>query len=120
MTNPLLETFDLPPFSQIKPEHAVPAITQILADNRQTIAELLQPGKTYSWDTLAEPLENLEDRLSKAFSPVGHLNSVVNSDELREAYKSHQTNHCLLDRHYHPSKYPSHCQNFMRVPALSC
>ncbi len=88
MTNPLLETFDLPPFSQIKPEHAVPAITQILADNRQTIAELLQPGKTYSWDTLAEPLENLEDRLSKAFSPVGHLNSVVNSDELREAYNA--------------------------------
>lgn len=88
MTNPLLENYDLPPFSLIKPEHAVPAITQILADNRQTIAELLQAGKIYTWANLSEPLENLEDRLNKAFSPVGHLNSVVNSDELREAYNA--------------------------------
>ena len=88
MTNPLLETYDLPPFSQIKPEHAVPAITEILTGNRQTIANLLQPGKTYTWANLAEPLENLEDRLNKAFAPVGHLNSVVNSDELREAYNA--------------------------------
>ena len=88
MTNPLLENHDLPPFSQIKPEHAVPAISQILADNRQTIASLLQPGHVYTWSNLAEPLENLEDRLNKAFSPVGHLNSVVNSDELREAYNA--------------------------------
>ena len=88
MTNPLLETYDLPPFSQIKPEHAVPAITHILADNRQAIQVLLEPGKAYGWANLAEPLENLEDRLSKAFSPVSHLNSVVNSDELREAYNA--------------------------------
>ncbi len=88
MANPLLETYDLPPFSQIKPEHAVPSITEILAGNRQAIADLLQPGKTYTWASLAEPLENLENRLNKAFSPVGHLNSVVNSDELREAYNA--------------------------------
>jgi oligopeptidase A len=88
MTNPLLETYTLPPFSQIKPEHAVPAVTQILSDNRLAIAERLQAGNTYTWATLAEPLENLDDRLNKAFSPVGHLNSVVNSDELREAYNA--------------------------------
>ncbi len=88
MTNPLLKTYDLPPFSQIKPEHAVPAITEILSDNRQAIADLLQAGKTYTWDTLAGPLENLEDRINLAFSPVGHLNSVLSSDELREAYNA--------------------------------
>ncbi|MFM8332089.1 MAG: oligopeptidase A [Candidatus Methylumidiphilus sp.] len=88
MSNPLLDTYDLPPFSQIKPEHAVPAITQIVADNRQAIAELLQPGKAYTWANLVEPLETLDDRLNKAFSPVGHLNAVVNSDELREAYNA--------------------------------
>ena len=88
MTNPLLETHDLPPFSQIKPGHAVPAITQILDENRKAIAGLLQPGKTYTWENLAEPLEDLDDRLSKAFSPVSHMNSVVNSDELREAYNA--------------------------------
>ena len=88
MTNPLLESHDLPPFSQIHPEHAIPAITQIVADNRKAIAELLQPGKIYTWENLAEPLENLDDRLNKAFAPVGHLNAVVNSDELREAYNA--------------------------------
>ncbi len=88
MSNPLLQPQTLPPFSQIKPEHAVPAISQIVADNRKAIAELLRPGKTYTWANLAEPLEDLDDRLNKAFAPVGHLNAVVNSDELREAYNA--------------------------------
>ena len=114
MTNPLLQSFDLPPFSQIKPEHAVPAITQILADNRQAIAELLQPGKTYTWSNLAEPLENLEDRLNKAFSPVGHLNSVVNSDELREAY-----NACLPLLTDYSTEYGQNENLFRAVQALA-
>jgi len=88
MTNPLLDPQTPPPFSQIKPEHAVPAITQIVEDNRKAIAELLQAGQTYTWENLAEPLEDLDDRLNKAFAPVGHLNAVVNSDELREAYNA--------------------------------
>ena len=41
-TNPLLQDFDLPPYSQIKPEHVEPAIEQILADNRAAITRLLQ------------------------------------------------------------------------------
>lgn len=41
MTNPLLQDFDLPPFSAIKPEHVVPAIDQLLADSRKQVAELL-------------------------------------------------------------------------------
>lgn len=88
MTNPLLTPQTPPPFSQINPEHAVPAITQIVADNRKAIAELLQPGKIYTWENLAEPLEDLDDRLNKAFAPVSHMNSVINSDELREAYNA--------------------------------
>jgi oligopeptidase A len=88
MTNPLLNPQTLPPFSDIKPEHAVPAITQIVEDNRRAIADLLQTGKTYTWENLAEPLENLDDRLNKAFAPISHMNAVVNSDELREAYNA--------------------------------
>jgi len=88
MTNPLLAIHGLPTFSQIKPEHAVPAISQILEENRQAIAALTPAGQTYTWDNLAEPLEDLDDRLNKAFAPVGHMNSVVNSDALREAYNA--------------------------------
>ncbi|HUL12556.1 MAG TPA: oligopeptidase A [Methylococcaceae bacterium] len=88
MTNPLFEQHELPPFSRIKPEHVVPAVQQLLAENRAAIAGLLEPGKAYNWDNLVEPLEDLDDRLNKAWSPVGHLNSVVNTEELREAYNA--------------------------------
>lgn len=88
MTNPLLERHELPPFSQIKPEHVVPAVQRLLAENRAAIAALLEPGKAYTWDNLVEPLEDLDDRLNKAWAPVGHMNAVVNTDELREAYNA--------------------------------
>jgi oligopeptidase A len=90
MSNPLLEMKGLPPFSQIKPEHVEPAIDQLLAANRQRITDLLTANSTYSWDNLVAPIEEMEERLGRAWSPVSHMNSVVNSDELREAY-----NKCL-------------------------
>ncbi len=88
--NPLLEQTDLPAFSKIRPEHIEPAIDQILADNRQALQELLTRHSTFTWDKLIVPLEENEDRLSRAWSPVRHMNSVVNSEPLRQAY-----NHCL-------------------------
>jgi len=88
MTNPLLEPHELPPFSQILPEHVIPAVNQLLEHNRSAIAALLEPGKGYRWDNLVEPLEDIDDRLNKAWSPVGHLNAVMNSDALREAYNA--------------------------------
>jgi oligopeptidase A len=43
--NPLLQPYDLPPFSAIRAEHVQPAIEQILADNRAGIEAILQgPG----------------------------------------------------------------------------
>ena len=88
MTNPLLKLTDLPPFSAIKPEHVEPAIDQILADNRAAISDLLENSEEKNWDNLIAPMEELEDRLSRAWSPVSHMNSVLNSDELRDAYNA--------------------------------
>jgi oligopeptidase A len=88
MSNPLLHMTDLPPFSAIKPEHVEPAIDQILADNRVAIDVLLSSNDAPSWGSMMRPLENLEDRLARAWSPVSHMNSVVNSDALREAYNA--------------------------------
>lgn len=88
MTNPLLNIIDLPPFSAIKPEHIEPAIDQILADNRAAIADLLKSPEQKTWDNLIVPMEDLEDRLNRAWSPVSHMNSVLNSDELRDAYQA--------------------------------
>ena len=88
MNNPLLANSTLPLFSQIKPEHVVPAIDQLLSDARASVEQHLQATQHYTWQNLIEPLENIDDKLNKAWSPVSHLNSVVNSDELRDAYNA--------------------------------
>jgi oligopeptidase A len=88
MSNPLLANSELPLFSQIKPEHVEPAIDQLLAEARATVESCLNASNHYTWKNLIEPIENAEDRLGKAWSPVSHMNSVVNSDELREAYNA--------------------------------
>lgn len=88
MQNPLLGMDGLPPFSQIKPEHIEPAIDQLLVENRKLVEDLLAAGADYSWDNLVQPLEEMEERLGRVWSPVSHMNSVVNSDELREAYNA--------------------------------
>ena len=86
MTNPLLTMEGLPPFSQIRPEHVKPAIEQAIADCKQRIADVLQQSDSYTWDSLVAPLEEVDDKLSRIWSPVSHMNSVVNSDELRAAH----------------------------------
>lgn len=88
MNNPLLQLTDLPSFSLIKPEHVEPAIDQILADNRVGIERLLAATDNNTWDNLVAPLEDLEDRLNRAWSPVSHMIAVVNSEALREAHNA--------------------------------
>ena len=88
MSNPLFEQHTLPPFSRIEPEHVDPAIRQLIERNKQRIDELLDSTDHYNWDNLLQPIEELEDELSHAWSPVSHLNSVCNSDALREAYNA--------------------------------
>jgi oligopeptidase A len=88
MNNPLLANSTLPLFSQIKPEHVVPAIDQLLTEARASVDQHLQATNHYTWKNLVEPLEDADDKLSRAWSPVSHMNSVVNSDELREAYNA--------------------------------
>ncbi|MGM0981804.1 MAG: oligopeptidase A [Pseudomonadota bacterium] len=88
--NPLLESHELPPFAEIRPEHVVPAIEELLAENRTAIEELVAHAETDapSWESLAAPLEALNDRLARAWSPVTHLNGTMNNAELREAYQA--------------------------------
>ncbi len=87
-TNPLLTPFDLPPFSQIKPEHIVPAIDHVLANARELVAQQLQATSHYTWENLIEPIENTENILSKTWSPIGHINAVMNSNAWRDAYNA--------------------------------
>lgn len=86
MNNPLLSMDSLPPFSQIQPDHVQPAVTQAIADCKQKIKDVLAHTEPHTWDSLIAPLEEVNDRLARIWSPVSHLNSVLNSEPLRAAH----------------------------------
>jgi oligopeptidase A len=88
MPNPLLEHHALPPFSTIQPEHVEPAIRHLIERNQREIERLLQGPGPWDWSTLLQPIEALEDELARCWSPVSHLNGVLNSEALREAYNA--------------------------------
>ena len=88
MSNPLLEIFKLPPFSKIKAGHVKPAIEGIINDNNVSIENILKNVVEPSWDTLQAPLDSMDDRLNNAWSPIEHMNAVVNSEEIREVYNA--------------------------------
>jgi len=88
--NPLLSMSGLPPFSRLRPEHVVPAIEHIIADNLKQVDTMLAANSHYTWENLVQPLEDMDERLDRVWSPVSHMNSVVNTEALRETH-----NDCL-------------------------
>ncbi len=90
MTNPLLANSELPRFSQIEPAHVEPAIDAILAEYQAGIDALLASKEPRTFDSVMLPCERLDDRLSRAWAPVGHLHGVKDSEALREAYAAAQ------------------------------
>jgi oligopeptidase A len=87
VSNPLLKDSSLPSFSEIKPEHVEPALDFVLTENRRRIASLLEGGVVVGPSFLSS-MEEWDDELTKLWSPVSHLNSVKNSDALRDVYNS--------------------------------
>lgn len=86
--NPLLNIGKLPLFSQIKPEHITPALDVVLQENRDWLAQALSSDTRFSWDNLIAPLNEAGNRLERAWSPVSHMNAVVNTDDLRKEYNA--------------------------------
>ena len=86
MINPLLDTSSLPRFDEIKPEHVLPAIQQVIADNRARLEDLLGSNKAPDVDEIVAPIEHMEHELGRVWSPVSHLQSVLGSKDWREAY----------------------------------
>lgn len=84
--NPLLYFSGLPKFNEVKAEHVTPAVDRLLAESRGLVQTLTADAQSPTWDNFARPLEDMEEKISRAWSQVGHMNAVVNSPELREAY----------------------------------
>ncbi len=88
MDNPLLDFSSLPRFSLVRPEHVVPAVERLVADGRATIERLVALDREPTWESFVEPLDDANERRARAWSQVSHLNAVVNSPALREAYNA--------------------------------
>jgi len=86
--NPLLNFSGLPRFSEIRPEHIAPAIDQLLAEGRAAIAQVTGAQVPDAWDAFVTPLEDANERLSRAWGQVAHLHAVLDSPALREAYNA--------------------------------
>ena len=84
--NPLLDFSGLPRFSELKPEHIAPAIDQLLAEGRATVAAVAHAAPT--WDGFVAPLEDANERIGRAWGQVSHLHAVLDSPALREAYNA--------------------------------
>jgi oligopeptidase A len=77
----------LPAFDSIRAAEVESTIRSLLESQRRELAALeAQPAPTFANTVLA--LEQLQHRLSRTWSPIGHLNGVLNSDELRAAYNA--------------------------------
>ena len=87
MDNPLLAQEPLPPFPRIRPEHVEPGVREVLSRARTRIEEIAARD-TLTFATVVEPLEELQHRVARIWSPVSHLNAVLNSEPLRTAYNT--------------------------------
>jgi len=88
--NPLLQKYTLPPFDKIMVRHVEPAINYMIDENRKELKDIIKNTKNYTWKNFFQKIENMEDRLQRVWSPVSHLHSVADNNELRKAY-----NNCL-------------------------
>src|SRR6266851_3682386 len=91
-TNPLLEFPGLPRFDAVLPPHVTPAVEARLADARATIESVAEDASPPTWERVVLPLTDRLDRLDRAWSGVRHLNAVVNTPALREAFHANLPN----------------------------
>ena len=105
--NPLLDFSGLPRFAEFKPELVTPAVEELLAQNRALIERISAPEVPATWRDFVQPLEEANERLHRAWGVVGHLNAVMNSPELREAYNANlpRISQYYTDLGQHPGLY---------------
>lgn len=90
LSNPLLDFSCLPRFNEVQANHVTPAIDHLLSQGQALLEELASSEQTPTWDNFARRLEDMQEQISRAWSQVSHMNSVVNSPELREAYNANE------------------------------
>ncbi|OGR37592.1 MAG: peptidase M3 [Elusimicrobia bacterium GWA2_64_40] len=88
--NPLLSGAELPRYDEIQPGHVAEAVERMIEEVEKGLARIEADTRPPSWSTVVEELNTLEEWFTRVWSPVGHLNTVKNSPELREVYQAAQ------------------------------
>jgi oligopeptidase A len=88
MSNPLLDTSTLPRFHELDPKQVLPALRELIAEHRRKLDALLNEHPEPEFEVLVPAIEEMEHRLARVWSPVSHLNGVLESAEWREAYNA--------------------------------
>jgi len=84
--NPLLDFSGLPRYTELRSEHISPAIDTLIAEGRSVVARVAEESAAASWESVIDPLDDANERLSRAWGQVSHLHGVLDSPELRAAY----------------------------------
>ena len=87
-SNPLLSEAYRIPFHAIKAEHVEPGIRQALSDAQTEVDSVSDDVGPASWDNTLGRLDRALEKLSRRIAPLGHLVSVAETKELRDAYNS--------------------------------
>ncbi|HFC8477374.1 TPA: M3 family metallopeptidase [Neisseria subflava] len=83
--NVLLHLGEEPRFDQIKTEDIKPALQTAIAEAREQITAIKAQTHT-DWANTVEKLTDITERVGRIWSVVSHLNSVVDTPELRAVY----------------------------------
>lgn len=84
--NPLLDFAGLPKFHAITPDIVKPAIEELIADAERVVAQVMAADASPTWASVVTPIDDVTEKLGRAWGVVGHLNAVVNSPALRDVY----------------------------------
>ena len=86
--NPLLNASGLIDYASVRPEHVAPAVETLSKNLEETLARVTAPETPATWEAVAEPLEKATLAFTRGWGVVGHLQSVVDTPALRDAYNA--------------------------------
>ncbi|MBO0321686.1 M3 family metallopeptidase [Muricauda sp. CAU 1633] len=84
IANPLLEPFDLAPFSKIKNEHFKPAFLQAIEDARAEIDAIVENPEAPTFENTLEALDFSGQQLDRVSSIFFNLNSAETNEEIQK------------------------------------
>lgn len=86
--NPLLNASGLIDYAAVRPEHVAPAVEALSKGLQETLDRVTAPETPATWEAVAEPLEKSTLAFSRGWGVVGHLQSVLDTPALRDAYNA--------------------------------